>query len=262
MLERDHELAVFTAAVEEARQGRGSVVLVQGEAGIGKSTLVAALQDRFEDRIRLLVGRCDDLALPRVLGPFRDLMGAVGPELTAALRDPVDRDAVLMALQADLSSQRPASVLAIEDLQWADEPTLDVLRFLVRRVDRMPVVLLLTYRDDELRHTLGWALVGDAGYFKDPITAHGLTDALRDAELLAGAILDVLRGIEEEVAMAGYQTTRDALSADLFDVTEVIAGHQWTDAEISDLLIRLSRSMSAEVSALVALPTLMVQPFG
>ena len=108
----------------------------------------------------------------------------------------------------------------------------------------------------------GWALVGDAGYFKDPITAHGLTDALRDAELLAGAILDVLRGIEEEVAMAGYQTTRDALSADLFDVTEVIAGHQWTDAEISDLLIRLSRSMSAEVSALAALPTLMVQPFG
>ena len=108
----------------------------------------------------------------------------------------------------------------------------------------------------------GWALVGDAGYFKDPITAHGLTDALRDAELLAGAILDVLGGVEQRVALAGYQATRDALSADLFDVTDVIAGHRWTDEEISDLLLRLSRSMSAEVSALAAMPTLVVQPSG
>jgi flavin-dependent dehydrogenase len=108
----------------------------------------------------------------------------------------------------------------------------------------------------------GWALVGDAGYFKDPITAHGLTDALRDAELLARAILEVLGGVDEEVALAGYQATRDELSADLFEVTEVIAGHRWTDEEIAHLLIRLSRSMSAEVSALAALPRLEVQPSG
>ena len=108
----------------------------------------------------------------------------------------------------------------------------------------------------------GWALVGDAGYFKDPITAHGLTDALRDAELLARAILDVFRGVDEDVALSGYQAARDALSADLFEITDVIAGHRWTDEEISDLLIRLSRSMSAEVSALAALPTLEVQPSG
>jgi flavin-dependent dehydrogenase len=108
----------------------------------------------------------------------------------------------------------------------------------------------------------GWALVGDAGYFKDPITAHGLTDALRDAELLARAILDVFRGVDEDVALSGYQAARDALSADLFEITDLIAGHRWTDEEISDLLIRLSRSMSAEVSALAALPTLEVQPSG
>jgi 2-polyprenyl-6-methoxyphenol hydroxylase-like FAD-dependent oxidoreductase len=108
----------------------------------------------------------------------------------------------------------------------------------------------------------GWALVGDAGYFKDPITAHGLTDALRDAELLARAILDVLRGVDEDVALAEYQATRDALSAELFDVTELIAGHRWTDEEIPALLVRLSRSMSAEVSALAALPGLEVQPSG
>ena len=106
----------------------------------------------------------------------------------------------------------------------------------------------------------GWALVGDAGYFKDPITAHGLTDALRDAELLARAIVDVFAGADDSEALARYQATRDALSADLFDVTDIIAGYRWTDAEIGGLLIRLSKAMSAEVTALAGLPSLQLSP--
>ncbi|SRR6266536_3165532 len=101
----------------------------------------------------------------------------------------------------------------------------------------------------------GWALVGDAGYFKDPLSAHGLTDALRDAELLARGIIDVVvDGAAEDDALAGYQTTRDALSAALFDVMDVIAGHRWTDDEIADLLLQLSAAMADEVDALAALP--------
>ena len=73
----------------------------------------------------------------------------------------------------------------------------------------------------------GLGLVGDAGYFKDPLTSHGLTDALRDAELLARAIVAVVvDGADERDALAGYQRTRDALSGALFDVTDVIAGHR------------------------------------
>ena len=72
----------------------------------------------------------------------------------------------------------------------------------------------------------GWALVGDAGYFKDPLSAHGLTDALRDAELLARGIIAVIDGADEHDALARYQMTRDALSTALFDVTDVIAGHR------------------------------------
>ncbi|MGH3346205.1 MAG: NAD(P)/FAD-dependent oxidoreductase [Nocardioides sp.] len=103
----------------------------------------------------------------------------------------------------------------------------------------------------------GWALVGDAGYFKDPLGAHGLTDALRDAELLARAIVAVLRdGADGRDALAGYQATRDALSTALFDVTDVIAGHRWTDAEIPDLLLELKAAMSDELETLATLPPL------
>ena len=100
----------------------------------------------------------------------------------------------------------------------------------------------------------GWALVGDAGYFKDPLSAHGITDALRDAELLARAIVEVVDGADERDALAGYQATRDALSRELFDVMDVICGHRWTDDEIGDLLLRLSAAMSDEVDVLAGLP--------
>jgi 2-polyprenyl-6-methoxyphenol hydroxylase-like FAD-dependent oxidoreductase len=96
----------------------------------------------------------------------------------------------------------------------------------------------------------GWALVGDAGYWKDPLTAHGLTDALRDAELLSNAVMAVADGGHEASALAGYQTQRDGLSAELFAVTDTIAGHGWTADEIGDLLRRLSASMTDEVATL------------
>ncbi len=103
----------------------------------------------------------------------------------------------------------------------------------------------------------GWALVGDAGYFKDPLSAHGLTDALRDAELLARAVIAVIdTGADEHDALASYQTRRDTLSTALFDVTDVIAGHRWTDTEIPDLLLQLSAAMADEVEALAELPPL------
>ena len=96
----------------------------------------------------------------------------------------------------------------------------------------------------------GWALVGDAGYFKDPISAHGLTDAMRDAELLARAVLADWRDGASRDSLAGYQETRDRISADLFDITDRISSQQWDDAEISELLIRLSASTNAEVGLL------------
>ena len=150
MLERDAELSVLADAVQAAAAGRGSVVLVFGEAGIGKSSLVDAVRARLPAEGRMFVGYCDDLATPRTLGPFRDLVGSVGAELSRAVTDGHDRDRLLGALRAELDWPEHPAVLVIEDVHWADDATLDALRYLIRRIGSLPAVLVLTYRDDEL----------------------------------------------------------------------------------------------------------------
>ena len=93
----------------------------------------------------------------------------------------------------------------------------------------------------------GWALVGDAAYFKDPLTAHGITDALLHAELLATAIA---AGTPER--MAWYERTRTAMAAEVFELTDAIASFDWTWDELRALHVRLARAMSAEVVAALA----------
>ena len=101
----------------------------------------------------------------------------------------------------------------------------------------------------------GWALVGDAGYFKDPLTAHGITDALRDAELLARAVAEGGDG-----ALAGYQETRDDLVRGLLDVTDRIASFEWDLDEAKQEHLVLSREMNAEVDLLRTLDHAFVAP--
>jgi flavin-dependent dehydrogenase len=96
----------------------------------------------------------------------------------------------------------------------------------------------------------GWALCGDAGYFKDPVTAHGISDALRDAELLARAV-----GVGGEQALAEYQTERDRLSLDLFRVTDAIAGFPDDVSLLKQLHRTLNEEMAREVSAISNLVT-------
>jgi flavin-dependent dehydrogenase len=100
----------------------------------------------------------------------------------------------------------------------------------------------------------GWALVGDAGYFKDPITTHGITDALRDAELLSAAVVEGLGGASPLVALARYEATRDRLSRALYEVTEAVCRYDWNGGEIRALLRRVSSAMSDELDHLSARP--------
>jgi predicted ATPase len=150
ILEREAELSVLANAVQAAAGRHGSVALVMGEAGIGKSSLVEALRSHLPAEGRMLIGYCDDLATPRTLGPFRDLAASVGTELSRAVTDGSDRDRVFAALRAELTWPEHPTVLVIEDVHWADDATLDALRYLIRRIADLPAVLVLTYRDDEL----------------------------------------------------------------------------------------------------------------
>jgi flavin-dependent dehydrogenase len=94
----------------------------------------------------------------------------------------------------------------------------------------------------------GWVLVGDAGYFRDPITAHGITDALREAEIVSRAIAD--RG---ESGLEGYQVARDRTVRGLLAVTDRIASFEWSLEEVKEAHLELNRQMKAEVEVLMAL---------
>jgi 2-polyprenyl-6-methoxyphenol hydroxylase-like FAD-dependent oxidoreductase len=100
----------------------------------------------------------------------------------------------------------------------------------------------------------GWALVGDAGSWKDPISTHGITDALRDAELLARGVAAVASGAESEAeALGTYQATRDRLTLPLLRTADEIAGFGWNEDQIGPLLRRLSGDMAAELDTIASM---------
>jgi flavin-dependent dehydrogenase len=99
----------------------------------------------------------------------------------------------------------------------------------------------------------GWALVGDAGYYKDPVTGHGITDAFRDAELLADALASGLGGDRPLAeALAGYQEQRDSIAREVYEVTQDIAGLEWDDAGLLMLFMRFGAAVQAETDLLAA----------
>ena len=132
LLERAPELGVLQAAVAEAAAGRGSVVLVLGEAGIGKTSLLRAFLKGVGSSVAVLAGSCDDLLTPRALGPLWDAArGRRGP-LADALAS-ANPGAVFSAVTDELSDGRHPTVLVVEDVHWADSATLDVVRYVGRR---------------------------------------------------------------------------------------------------------------------------------
>jgi predicted ATPase len=132
-----------------ARAGDGQLVLISGEAGVRKSTLVEQLALALPEA-RWLSGGCDGLSTPRPLGPLFDIAVQLGGDLLAACRAGGPREQLFSALLSLLDLPGTVTVVALEDIHWADEATLDLLRFLARRVRGVPVLLIATYRDDAL----------------------------------------------------------------------------------------------------------------
>ena len=149
LLERSGQLrALGEALAAVASGGHGRIVLVAGEAGIGKTALLRRFCAGVDGSARVLWAGCDPLFTPRPLGPVLDLARAVAGEVAARAADGARPYDVAAALLRELAA-RP-SVAVVEDVHWADEATLDVIRLAGRRVADVPALLVLSYRDDEL----------------------------------------------------------------------------------------------------------------
>jgi predicted ATPase len=187
LVERDAQLGRLAAALEDARQGRGSTVLVSGEAGISKTSLLQEFAEGAWPTARVLVGACEDLLTPRPLGPFRDMARDAG-DLAGLAGD--DRDAFLDALLAEMGfTQRPAVVI-VEDAHWADAASLDIIRYLARRIDRLSALLVVSYRDEELRddHPFARMVAALAGPSVLRIELEGLSDEAVTELAVAGGL--------------------------------------------------------------------------
>ena len=147
--ERGHALDSLGQYAAEARARDGRFVLLSGEAGVGKSTLLEHFEAQSIDA-QWMHGACDGLFTPRPLGPLFDVAEELGGELQAACRDEAPREVLFQTLLRALGGTDGLRVLAIEDVHWADESTLDLIRFLSRRVRDAAALVICTYRDDEL----------------------------------------------------------------------------------------------------------------
>jgi len=159
LLEREQSLADLTRWLE-ATAGGGCIALVSGEAGIGKTSLLQEFSRR-QRLARVLWGACDALFTPRPLAPLHDIARQTQGALLAAIDSGATREQIFSATLDELE-RGAASLVVFEDVHWADEATLDLLKFLGRRIQRTRAMLAVTYRDDEVgaRHPLRF-LIGD-----------------------------------------------------------------------------------------------------
>ena len=156
LLERDKQLAQLTRWHEVSATREGSVVLVTGEAGIGKTAVVSEFIRRRGDAVRVLWGACDPLSTPQPLGPLADVSRQVGGALLEAMAQGTNRERIFAATVDVLERSGKPVVLVMEDMHWADDATLDLMKYLGRRIGRTRAMLIATYRTDEIhaRHPL------------------------------------------------------------------------------------------------------------
>ncbi|HUG47007.1 MAG TPA: AAA family ATPase [Candidatus Limnocylindria bacterium] len=234
LLERDALLGQLGDLLAESRRGRGCLALLTGEAGIGKSALVTAFGAARGSEIDLLLGTCDSVLPARPFAPVRDMAAAGHGSLGVALGSG-DRNRVFDAfLNLVRRPSRLARVVVIEDLHWADEATLDLLRVVGRRLPTLPVLVVGTYRDEEVGadHPLRLVL-GD-------LPGHAIS-RLDVPPLSAAAVARLAENADVDAA-ALYRAT----GGNPFFVTEVIsAGNSDLPATVRDAVLARSARLSA-----------------
>jgi DNA-binding CsgD family transcriptional regulator/tetratricopeptide (TPR) repeat protein len=149
LVERDTLLQQLESLLADVARGSGHTVFLAGEAGIGKTSLLKALAEQRGNAL-LWWGACDALQTPQPLAPLLDIARGADVAFRAWLGPEATRAALFDAVLTELQRSRQPALLVIEDVHWADDATLDLIKFLGRRIDRAPVLLVASYRDDEL----------------------------------------------------------------------------------------------------------------
>lgn len=149
LLERGIFLQTLGEYADEAAGGHGRLVLLAGEAGIGKTALLDTFAVQRPD-LRWLRGACDGGFTPRPLGPLFEIATADGDGLLDQFRSGADRNTLFATSLERLGAAGGPTAVVVEDVHWADEATLDWLTYLARRLKSRSTLVLLTYRDEEV----------------------------------------------------------------------------------------------------------------
>jgi len=218
LLERSELLGALGASLDEAAAGRGRMILLGGEAGAGKTSLLREFCAQNASA-RVLWGSCERLFAPRALGPFLDIADAAGVELGDFGPHQRVPHELLGVLVAELRRESP-TVLVVEDIHWADEGTLDVVKLLARRIETLPVLALVSFRDDQLT---------PAGPLQIVL---GELAGTRAAERrhIPSLSLEAVRSLAEPFAVDGEQLF-EKTGGNPFFVTEALAA---TDVDLPD----------------------------
>jgi tetratricopeptide (TPR) repeat protein len=231
---------------DEANHAQGRLVLVSGEAGIGKSALLEDFAQQSADAHWLWAG-CDGLFTPAALGPLLDIAAQLEGELLRLCRADAKRHQLYSALLRQLNGLKTLTVIAVEDIHWADEATLDLLSYLGRRIQHLRALLLVTYRDDalvsndQLRLTLGG------------LASQRATRRLGLPALSAAGVATLAHGTEIDAGELHRLTAGNP-----FFVTEVLqAGNDGLPLSVRDAVLARTRTLSTparealEVAALI-----------
>jgi ATP/maltotriose-dependent transcriptional regulator MalT len=246
LLERARQREVLDSTLADVlASGHGRMVLLGGEAGVGKTSLLREFG--AAQRGRVLWGGCDPLFTPRPLGPLFEVADSAGGELAELVPSEAKPHEVAAALVAELAAPK-GTVLVLEDLHWADEATLDVVRLLARQVERAPALVLASYRDDELERTHPLRVV-----LGELATSPAVT-RVELAPLSAGAVAELAQPHEIDPADLYRRTAGNP-----FYVSEVLAaGGSEIPATVRDAV--LARAMRLEPQARELLEAVAVVP--
>src|SRR5689334_4761589 len=150
LVERENFLAVLRSQFHDVPKGEGHCIFVSGEAGIGKTSLIKVFCSEVKTKCNIYQGICDALFTPRPLAPLYDVLLQLGKTIPESNIDSSNRTAFFTNFLQELTNQGEVNLIVFEDIHWADEATLDFIKFLCRRITQLKCLFILTYRDTDI----------------------------------------------------------------------------------------------------------------